>query len=367
MIQSLFVRAIAPRLAGACIFFAAELVVRVAHADATVAVYWQPPDVTSLGGDARAAFSAAAASIGARFIDASPVAPVVPSLVPALDAAKDAYARFAFRDAITALDALHRDAHAAGGGDLDGRQLSEMFLYRGLAKLEATSADTAAWDDLVNAARLEPTRVLDPARFPPRAVAAYKRAAVEAAQLPRADLLLEVPADAVVHVDGALSSPAASVTLGQHFVSLAADGFEHWAAAISVASDPTRFKPPIHPHRPPPVDRLVALAGEPEPQRLLVGVLERAPGGWTFTVRDIPLPDGRIVSDSVALGDVPTRAAVAALVRRLRAPPAVAEPRRRWVPWVIGACSAVLLGAGIAFAVSGDGSPNVVGELGPWR
>jgi hypothetical protein len=366
MIQSLFVRAIGPRLAGGLVFFAADMLIRTAHADVTAAVYWQPPDSGALGADARAAFGAAAASMGARFVDATPAEPVVPSLVPALEAAKAAYARFAFRDAITALDALQRDAYAAGGGDLDSRQLSEIFLYRGLAKLEATSTDAAAWDDLVNAARLEPTRVLDPARFPPRAVAAYKRAAAEAAQLPRADLLLDVPPDAVVHVDGARTSPAASITLGQHFVSVAADGFERWAAAVTVASDPTRFKPPIHAHRPPPVDKIAALAGAPEPQRLLVGMLERTPGGWTFTVRDIPLPDGRIVSDSVALGDVPTRAAVASLVRRLR-PPAVAEPRRRWLPWVIGACAVVLVGAGVAFAVSGEPSPNVVGDLGPWR
>ena len=156
-------------------FFAAELLIlagaSAAHADSTTAVYWQPPDAAALGVDARAAFSAAVASMGARFVDATPAEHVVPSLVPALDAAKSAYARFAFRDAITALDTLQRDAHAAGGGDLDGRQLSEMFLYRGLAKLEGTSGDGAAWDDLVNAARLEPTRVLDPARFPPRAVA----------------------------------------------------------------------------------------------------------------------------------------------------------------------------------------------------
>jgi len=355
------------------VFFAAELLIHAttaaaapARADNTAAVYWQPPDAAAVGADARAAFSAAAAAMGARFVDATPAEPVAPSLVPALDAAKSAYARFAFRDAITALDALQRDAHAAGGGDLDGRQLSEMFLYRGLAKLEGTAGDTAAWDDLVNAARLDPTRVLDPARFPPRAVATYKRAAAEAAQLPRADLVLEVPPDAAIRIDGAPSSPAASVTMGQHLVSVTANGFERWAAAVSVASDPTRFKPPIHPHRPPPVDRIAALAGVPGPQRLLVGVLERASGGWTFTVRDIPLPDGRIVSDSVALGDVPTRAAVAGLVRRMQPTPS-AEPRRRWMPWVLGACAAALVTTGIVFAVSADASPNVAGELGRWR
>jgi len=351
-------------VAGVVVFLAAELTARAAAPASTVAVYWQPPEVAALGGAARAAFSDAATSIGARFVDARPAEAAPPSLVSALEAAKGAYAVFAFRDALASLEALQRAADAAGGGDLDGRQLSEIFLYRGLAKLEVISAD-AAWDDLVNAARLDPMRALDPARFPPRAVAAYKRAAAEAAQLPRAELILEVPADAVVSVDGVRSPPTTAVALGQHFVSVMAEGYERWAAVVPVPGTPTRYKPPLHVHRPPPVDRLVALAGRPEPQRLLVGALERSASGWTFTVRDITLSDGRSVSDSVALGDVPTRAAVAALVHRVR-PPA-AEQRGRWTPWVVGACAALLVGSAIAIAASRDASPNVVGELGQWR
>jgi hypothetical protein len=363
MIQSLPVRATASPLAGVAVFFAAELVAQAAPG-ATVAVYWQPPEVAAVGGAARGAFSDAARSIGARFVDAAAVEPPAPSLVSALEAAKGAYAVFAFRDAIASLEVLQRTADAAGGGDLDNRQLSEIFLYRGLAKLEVISAE-AAWDDLVNAARLEPTRVLDPARFPPRAVAAYKRAATEAAQLPSAELILDVPADAVVRIDGVRSAPTAAVTLGQHFVSVTADGYERWAAVVPVTGAQTRYKPPIHLHRPPPIDRLVAIAGRPEPQRMLVGALERSPTGWTFSVRDVNLSDGRSVSDVVALGDVPTRAAVAALVSRVH--PATAPPRTRWAPWVIGACAAVLATTAIAIAATRDPSPNVVGELGPWR
>jgi hypothetical protein len=364
MIQSLPVRATASPLAGVCMFFAAELVAGAAPPGATVAVYWQPPEVAAVGGAARAAFSDAAKSIGARFVDAAAVEPANPSLVSALEAAKGAYAVFAFRDAIASLEVLQRTADAAGGGDLDSRQLSEIFLYRGLAKLEVISAD-AAWDDLVNAARLEPTRVLDPARFPPRAVATYKRAATEAAQLPRAELILDVPADAVVRIDGVRSPPISAVTLGQHFVSVDAAGYERWAAMVPVVGAPTRFKPPIHLHRPPPVDRLVALAGRPEPQRLLVGALERSATGWTFSVRDITLSDGRSVTDSITLGDVPTRAAVAGLVYRVH--PATAPSRTRWAPWVIGAAAAVLVTTAITLAATRDGSPNVVGELGQWR
>jgi hypothetical protein len=358
------VRAISSPLAGALVFLAAELSAGAAGSGGTVAVYWQPPDVDAVGGAVRGAFSDAARSIGARFVDARRADAAPASLVPALETAKAAYAVFAFRDTIVALDALQRAADAAGGGDLDGRQLSEIFLYRGLAKLELISAE-AAWDDFVNAARLEPTRALDPARFPPRAVATYKRAAVEAAQLPRAALVLDVPVDAVVRVDGERSPPVAAVTLGQHFVSVVADGYERWSAVVPVAAVETRFKPPIHHHRPPPVDRLIALAGAPEPQRLLIGALEKAPAGWSFTVRDITLADGRSVSDSVTLGNAPTRAAVFGLVHRLH-PPAAA-PRARWVPWVVGACAAVLLTTTIAIGATRDDPPNVVGDLGPWR
>jgi hypothetical protein len=365
MIQSLFVRAIASPLVGVVAFLAAELLAHGAPAGDTVAIYWQPPEVAAIGGAVRVAFSDTARSIGARFVDARAVEPAAPSLAPALEAAKAAYIVFAFRDALASLEALQRAADAAGGGDLDGRQLSEIFLYRGLAKLEAISAD-AAWDDLVNAARLEPTRALDPARFPPRAVATYKRAAAEAAALARTELILDVPADAVVRVDGVRSPPTAAVTLGQHFVSVAADGYERWAAVVPVSGAPTRFKPPIHLHRPPSVDRLIALVGRPEPQRLIVGALEKSSNGWSFTVRDITLSDGRTVSDSVALGDVPTRAAVAGLVHRVH-PPAD-EPRKRWTPWIIGACAAVLVMTGIALAATtGNPSPNVTGDLGAWR
>ena len=79
-------------------------------------------------------------------------------------------------------------------------QLAEIFPYRGLARLETPAAENA-WDDLVQAARLDPSRVLDSARFPPRVVTAYRRAATESAEAPRAELVLYVPSGAVVRID----------------------------------------------------------------------------------------------------------------------------------------------------------------------
>ena len=369
MIQSLFVRAIAPRLAGGLVFFAAEMLIRAAHADVTAAVYWQPPDAAALGVDARAAFSAAAASMGARFVDATPAEPCRPV------AGAGARRRQVRVRALRVPRRHHRPRCPAARRPRRRRRRSRRPSAVGDLPLPRPRQARGHGDRRRCVGR-------PGERGPPRSDARPRSGAVPAARCRRVQAgggrsgsasraptwLLEVPPDAVVHVDGARTSSAASITLGQHFVSVTADGFERWAAVVSVASDPTRFKPPIHPHRPPPVDKIAALAGAPEPQRLLVGMLERTPGGWTFTVRDIPLPDGRIVSDSVALGDVPTRAAVA----RPGAPPAPAACRRRATPPLAALGARRVCGRRWSAPASPSrsaetASPNVVGDLGRWR
>src|SRR5438552_511450 len=92
-----------------------------------VAIYWEPPGRPALGGSVRAAFVESVRPIRARVVDATAPAPPAPSLVPLLDAARSDYERFGFMDAIARLDELQRLADARGGGDLDARQLSEVF------------------------------------------------------------------------------------------------------------------------------------------------------------------------------------------------------------------------------------------------
>lgn len=363
MIQSTSVRASTCALVFWTVASALEPVARAAEPQ-PVAIYWQPPGHPAIGDAVRSAFDDVARTMGASVVDATPTPVETASLAPALTAAKTAYARFAFAETITALNELQRLADASGGADLDGRQLSEMFLYRGLAKLE-TGAGDAAWEDLVRAARLDPTRVIDPTQFRPRALAAYKRAVAEVVDLPRAELILEVPPGASVRVDGSPAGTTAAVTLGAHFLSVAADGYEPWTAVVSVSSTRTRMTPPLHLYHPPPTDRLLAMLGTGEHRRVLFGALERTGAGWRFTARDVVLPDGRFVSDSVALGDVPTRAAVQSLVRRLVPAPTTS---RRWVPWAIAGGAALLLGATLIVTTARDGSsPNVSGNLGVWR
>jgi PEGA domain-containing protein len=328
-----------------------------------VGVFWQPPGEHAQAAAARAAFADAMRERGARLVDApapKPAAP--PSLVPALEAAKEEYARFKFADALAHLDAVQRLADAHGGGDLDARQLSEIFLYRGLCRLE-TGADDAAWEDLVRAARLDPARVMDPARFPPRAVAAYQRAANEAARLERLPLTIEAPPGAAVRVDGAEVGGTLTLTAGQHFVHVAADGYEPWSGLVTVPAAQGRFTPPLRAWEPPDADQLLALAGDPSVHELWLGALVRRGAAWRFVARRITLPDGTFVNDSVMLGDLPVRVAVQATVRRLL-PSAEVRPQRRWLPWVVAGGAAALAGVAITLGVVyGSPSPAVSGDV----
>jgi hypothetical protein len=373
MIHSAAVRSIASGRAGSITFVMLAYLVR-AGSPATaaraaerhsVAVYWEPPSAAAMGTAARSAFAEAVRGRVDRLVDATQSPAEPPPLAPQLEAAKADYLRFAFAPAIARLDGLQRLADARGGGDLDGRQLSEIFLYRGLAKLETTGAESA-WDDLVHAAELDPTRVLDPARFPPRSVAAFKRATAEVAVLPRTELTIQLPAQALVRIDGEAAAPVTNVTVGPHFVAVRANGYEPWAAVVTVPSAPTRLTPPLHVYQPPQGDHLMALVGPDEPRRILLGALERATGGWRFTVHDVSLPDGKLLSEAVALGDVPTRAAILSLVRRVSPPPA--EPPRRWLPWALGGAAALAVALAATFVLTRDSSsPNVAGDLGTWR
>ena len=310
----------------------------------------------------------AAKSMGARFVDAGPAEPVVPSLVPALEAAKSAYAR-------VRVPRRHRRARCAAARRRRGgrRPISTAVSCRRSFSIAASRSSrpcppTPPWDDLVNAARLEPTRVLDPARFPPRAVAAYKRAAAEAALLPRAELILDVPPDAVVRVDGVRSPPAAALTLGQHFVSVAADGYERWAAVDPRVGRSDPIQAPDPPSSPA-AGRQARRARRRVPNRTACwsGRWRGRPSGWTLhgpRHHAVRRPLGQRLGHA-------RRRADARGGRRARAPRPSAPPPNRadaGCRGCIGACAAVLTGVR-----DRDSRPRAtrrrtsVGELGSWR
>ncbi|MGZ3439310.1 MAG: hypothetical protein ACXVDD_07330 [Polyangia bacterium] len=344
---------------------------RAAATGGTVAVWWQPPGEVPPAARARAAFAAAAAERGAPLIDAVEPARHEPPLAPALDAALADYAAFRFSEALAKLDELARLADARGGGELDQRRLSEIYLYRGLARLEVGPAE-AAWDDLVRAARLDPTRVIDPARFAPRVVAAYRRAVAEASQLPRAELELVVPEGAVVRFDGRVLAGGGTVAVGPHLVTVAAEGYEPWSGVVAVDGAHERFQPSLRRQEPPDADRLLALTRDRAPARILAGAVVRVGAGWRFVARELTPADGKIVSGSADLAEGPVAIAVERVVARLmpaEAPSAAAKPLyRRW--WVWAAAGGVAAALAVVIPISvvyGTSSPQVGGAVGPLR
>ncbi|MDB4966523.1 MAG: hypothetical protein JWN44_2212 [Myxococcales bacterium] len=338
-----------------------------ASGPAATAIYWEPPGHPAPAVAARAGFVAAAEQLGARVVDAPlPSPPAEQPLAPLLQAAKADHAAVAIAAALARLDELDRLSEARGGADLDARQLSDIYFYRWLCKSEAGHAE-AAWDDLVRAARLDPTRVVDSALLPPRAVAAYRRAADDVARLPRAELRVEAPADANVRVDGAAAAGPTTVTMGRHFLAVSAVGYEPWAGVVNVQNAQERITPPLRAWQPPDGDRALALAGSS--RRVIVGALVRAAGGWQFVVRDVAA-DGQVATGAVALTtEAPVRAVVSSLVARVaQSSPARVQstadrgaqpPARRWWPWVVGGAAAgVVIVAVTLGVVLGTSAPS---------
>ncbi len=329
-------------------------------------VYWQPYSAGSAAapGRVRGALLRNVAARGAVFVDGTDAAPVVASLQPALAAALDDYRAFRFADAVARLETLAEAARAAGGGDLDARSLSDVYLYRGLARSELGSAD-AAWDDFVRAARLEPARVLDPARFAPRAVAAYHRAAAEALAVAPVNVAL-APAVAHVRVDGRDVDGPLALTPGTHFVRAVDEGLAPWSGTIDVTTAQQRVALSLTPLRPAD-ERLTALAGG---GRALTVAVTREGAGWRLRVHDLA-PGGGTV-DTAVDADSAERAVDAALHQLLDpVPVARAAPRRKHVPWWVWTIAAGAATAAIVVPIAVVyGQPNgasVGGTIGALR
>jgi hypothetical protein len=190
---------------------------------ADLVVFHAPSDAGPEVQAARDAMAGAARRRGAAWIDASPAPPVPLETAQEIRQATRDYDQLQFDAAIGELDRAAAELERSGGAGLDAAALGDLFLYRGLARVQ--TGDPRAWDDLVEAAALDPSRVLDPARFPPRAIADYTRAAVAAQAAPHATLTVRKPDDCVVAIDGATAAQGtAEVLAGRHFVAVRRPG-----------------------------------------------------------------------------------------------------------------------------------------------
>src|SRR5262249_14268030 len=111
----------------------------------------------------------AARKAGAAPIDRSPPPPAAPDAARFIRLGIEAYDALRLEDALAALDHARAAIDRSGAAGVTTAQLADLFLYRSLVRTQQGDAP-GAWDELVIAATIDPARVLDPARFPPRVI-----------------------------------------------------------------------------------------------------------------------------------------------------------------------------------------------------
>jgi hypothetical protein len=234
------------------------------------------------------------------------------------------------------LDEARTAADRTGAAELSQAELSDLFLYRGLVKIQAEDT-TGAWDELIIAITVAPTRVLDPARFSPRVATMLERVRTAMAERPRAKLEVTAPAGCTVAVDGVAvaAGDAATPRLhGPHWVRVACTDHAPWGTRVELTGDTTLAAGNA---------RLVP----PSPDELLIQA--RTLGARAYVVVEIAGPvattrmfsaDGR-ERDRRTLTVVTSLDPVAKVVGEMLAPPSSEHwYRSRWL-WAAGAAAVV--------------------------
>lgn len=343
-------------LAAVVVSVLVEIAAAAPAADAIL--YWAPPDAPAV---LRTRARAAAEAKGAAFVDRSPPAPQ-PADATRIVAAITAYEQLRFDEALALLDQAAAELDRTGAAGLDVARLAELFLYRGLARIQLGDA-ARAWDDLLVAARIDPSRVLDPARFPPRAIEQLQRARAEVSAAPRGVLRVSAPAGCVISIDGAISGDGrAELPHGAHWIDAACPEHQPWGRRVVLDRTAVEVVVSATPITPPTEDEALIQA------RALgaATVVEVTILAGAARVRHRSA-DGRELARELvtADGDV-----IAATVERMLSPRLVVrEPwyRRRWV-WALGgalAASAVLIPIAVRDTGPGDRVIRPTG-LPPW-
>jgi hypothetical protein len=179
---------------------------------------------------------------------------------PRLQTARALTAKLDFGAARPALETLVQDVVAAGGGDLETPALAELYLTRAWARSGATfradlplepQARGEAYQDLLRAATLEPSRVLNEQQYPPALVADWKKAAAEAAERPTVTLTIKGSASAVAYLDGGpgRACPAVfeNVRFGEHVVRLEEPTHAPWGTSVALTAPTSDLEVPLRP------------------------------------------------------------------------------------------------------------------------
>jgi hypothetical protein len=203
----------------------------VAAPAADVVVVWAP-------GAKVAPIEEVSRRAGAAVIDRSPVANAIPATASILRRGIEAYDALRLEDAWATLDEARALADRTGAAGLSQAQLADLFLYRGLVKIQQGEL-TAYWDELATSVTIDPVRVLDPARFPPRVASELARVHDALQDRKRVTLAVDAPPGCTALIDGAAASAVASAQLlvGSHWVVVTCADRAPWGTRVEVTGD----------------------------------------------------------------------------------------------------------------------------------
>jgi hypothetical protein len=198
---------------------------------ADIVFVWAPgAKVAPIDGVARRA--------GAAVIDRSPTATALPATASTLRRGIEAYDALRFDEAWATFEEARVLVDRSGAAGLTQTQLADLFLYRGLVKIQNGELN-GSWDELVTSVTIDPVRVLDPARFPPRVASDLARVHHSLADRKRATLAVDAPPGCNVLVDGVPASAVGSAQLlvGSHWVYVTCADRAAWGTRVELTGD----------------------------------------------------------------------------------------------------------------------------------
>jgi len=320
---------------------------------------------------AREAVARAAAASGAAFVDLSPAPAPEPAAAALLARGIEELSALRLDEAQTALDAALAEARSTGAAGLSATQLSDLFLHRSLLATQRGNADRA-WEELVRAATVDPARILDAARFPPRVLQAFERAAAAVRAARQGHLAVDASPACAVSLDARRAEGPRELPYGEHFVRLDCPG-ERPAGGVFVLGQPAQtVTPPRAPVAPPDDAALLALGRERRLDRVLVvEVTGSAAAPPTARLRLLDSKRGTPLAETAAAARDPegVRSATERLLTGPGGAPLVAAPTRWYQkPWVWGLAGVAITAAILipfvvdssagGFSVAPDGIPR---------
>ena len=309
---------------------------------ADVVVIWAP-------GMRTAPVVAAARGAGAAVIDQSPKPEGAVPTAQLVQKGLDAFERLELDEAWQLLDTARSEVDRTGAAGLTQAQLSDLFLYRGLIKTQQGDIN-AAWEELVAANTIDPTRELDPGRFAPKIRSEFERAQATVKNKGTQKLSVRAPENCRVFVDATNATGAVELIVGRHWVRVTcADRRPEGHKVELVGGSPITL--PIEPVPIlPPTDTDLLVQARTAGARAFVVAEVR---GNVATARLVGLDGRERDRKTVSIGTdlAPLADAVTSL---LTPPPEIKWHERRWV-WIAGgAAIAAIIAVPMTLLLSQD-------------